>query len=245
MSATPAKLQNVRTRPEWAAIINADWRKSIEGIIQTGRDLVAAKAELPHGEFTSMIQEDLSLSVSTAEGLMNIAKNRLIVKSVSTGILPPSWAILSQLSRMKEADLQDAISSGLITSKSSLRQARAVDEVYKKPSGVVGAERSPSALPSPKEAREIARATGRLVAASDNNTYSGASAEEGVAYSQRRTAAFRTLEAVTRLASAGDADSFVATLEPHWLLDFNIGAIEDAIAFLTELRPAMGVIDAQ
>ena len=34
---TAQEIQNVRTRHEWAEIINADWRKLIEGVIQTGR----------------------------------------------------------------------------------------------------------------------------------------------------------------------------------------------------------------
>ncbi len=67
-------LANVRSRTEWAEIINADWRKSIEGIIQTGRDLAAAKAELPHGEFTALIEGDLPFSRRTAENLMSVSR---------------------------------------------------------------------------------------------------------------------------------------------------------------------------
>jgi hypothetical protein len=235
---------NTRSRQEWAAVICADWRKSIDSIIQTGRDLAAAKAELPHGEFSQMVREDLPFVERTAESLMRVAVHPVIANPQSTSGLPVSWAVLSELSRLKEADFRDALGDGLVKPQTSLRAARAISESFNKPGGTIGEGRKPSTLPTPNEAREIAAATGRLVAASDGNTYSGATAEQGADYANRRTAAFRTFEAVALLAEAGDAEAFVASLEPHWLHDFRFSAIDEAIAFLPRLKAAMGVVDA-
>jgi len=54
--------------------IDADWRRSIESIIQTGRDLAAAQKDLSGSEFTKMVEADLPISHSTAKQLMKIAR---------------------------------------------------------------------------------------------------------------------------------------------------------------------------
>lgn len=244
MTTDTLTISNSRTRQEWAAVINADWRKSIESIIQTGRDLAAAKAELPHGEFTVMVETDLPFSRQYASRLIQIAAHPEIANVKNSARLPSRISTLAELVELSADDLRDAIDRGLVGPETKVKEARAIAGTYGS-DPVVGANASKTMLPSPGEARKIARATGRLVAASDGNTYSGASAEEGEDYSRRRTDAFRTLEAITRLADIGDAGSFVSTIERHWLHDFRFSAIDDALAFLSDFKHEMGVVDAQ
>ena len=153
---TAQEIQNVRTRPEWAVIINADWRKSIEGIIQTGRDLIAAKDELPRGEFAKMVEMDLLFSRRTAQQLMQIAGHPAIANAQPGTDLPPSWVVLARLASLSADDFRDAQDRGLINADTSKRKASAVAGAYKTPvGGSVGKGKIATELPSPKEAREL------------------------------------------------------------------------------------------
>lgn len=96
-----------------------------------------------------------------------------------------------------------------------------------------------SGLPKPKEARQIARATGRLVAASDNNLYSGATAAEGRDYRDRRTVAFRLIEAIELLSELPDAEQFLREAEDHWFIEFERAATPRARKWLAAFESAM------
>ena len=98
-----------------AEIINADWRKSIEGIIQTGSDLIAAKGELPDGEFTKMIETGLPFSRQTAQQLMAITSHPAIANAPPGQHLPPSWTVLALLASLSAEDFKDAQERGLTT----------------------------------------------------------------------------------------------------------------------------------
>lgn len=244
-------MQNVRSRQEWAEIINADWRKSIESIIQTGRDLAAAKAELPHGEFGRMVADDLPFSARTAEKLIAVSSHPAIANPTPASHLPPSWAVLSELTALSAEDFTDAQAKGIIGDSISKRAARAVTGAYNTPEGETwGAGKSPASLPSPSEASRIARATNRMVAASDGNVYSGATEEEGDDHIRRRQQTYGIIDAVNTLSDCPvDAFAWIDQAEAHWLHKFHIGSIDDAIEWLTTLRVALkdarGVVDAE
>lgn len=245
MAATHTAITNTRTRQEWAEVINADWRKSIDSIIQSGHDLAAAKAELPHGEFLAMVEADLPFNAITAQRLMGLAGDPRITNASSRTHLPPSWRVLSALTNLSDDDFKAGVASGIISPETSLRKADAYQGAMKVPEGEAwGGERSASTLPKPSEAREVARATGRLVAASDGNIYSGATEEEGREYRDRRTVAFRIIEAIETLGDAPDAEQFFRDAEQHWFVEFRPRAIDDARVWLGEFKNAMGVVDA-
>lgn len=239
-------LANIRSRKEWAAIINADWRKSIDSIIQTGRDLATAKSELAHGEFSKMIGNDLAFNDGTARKLMRIAAHPEITNRSTSTVLPPSWTVLAELSQLTAEDFRDAAAKGLIKPDISAREARAVAGAYSTPEGgAVGAPGPSNMLPSPSEARKIAQATNRLVAASDGNMYTGASDEEVGDYVSRRRHVFGIREAIERIADCGISPrEWVEGAESHWLHDFRPGAIDDTIEWLTAAKEALGVVDA-
>lgn len=243
---------NVRSRQQWAEIINADWRKSIESIIQTGRDLIAAKSELPHGEFGKMVEADLPFTLITADKLMKVAGDPKIAKyASSTNSLPPSWRVLSALAVLSEGDFEDGIEKGIITANTSLRGADAYHGAVNTPvGGTWGKERKTTTLPPPSEASKIARETGRMVAASDGHVYSGATEEEGEAYVTRRQQAYGVIDAVNALADCPvTAVRWVDQAEAHWLLEVELGAVDAAITWLTSLREALphktGVINGK
>lgn len=237
---TATAIQNVRTRDEWAEVINADWRKSIEGIIQTGRDLIDAKGEIPEGEFMEMIEMDLSFGQSTANKLMTIARHPVITNSAAAATLPQSWTVLSELTALSAEDFGDAQERGLIGADIGSRKARAIQSAYKTPiGGIVGAGNIASKLPSPKEAKEVARATNRMVAASDGNLYSGATDEEGAEHVRLRTQTYSVIDAINTITDIGiTPKQWCEETKEHWLNRFEYGRIEAAQKWLELLRLA-------
>ncbi len=239
---TVTAIANIRTRQEWAEIINADWRKSIEGIIQTGSDLIAAKGELPYGEFGKMIKADCPFGVTAARTMMTIARNydtwiAVMKDRRHDGALPSSWTTLGKLSSISEDDFKDAHEQGLITADMSREKANAIARAYKTPiDGVVGSENDPSTLPAPKEAREIARATNRMVAARDGRIYSGATEEEGADHVRKRDQTYMIIDTINAIVENNvSPKQWVQEAKDHWLHRFEFGRVDVATRWLAEL----------
>lgn len=228
MSASQ-EIVDARTREEWAAVINADWRKSIEGIIQTGNDLIQAKAELPNGQFGFMIKDDLCFGPRTAQRLMQISRHPEIGNATPASHLPQSWVVLHELTNLTPGDFRAAVAEGLIGSETTKRQARqlAADE---RPEGM---------LPVPTEARRMAKESGKFVAASDGNIYSGASEEEGAEATRRRDQTYGAVDAIETLSEMPEADRWLAETE-HWQLrEFDQEKAKAAAAWLAALIAKM------
>ena len=103
----------------WAEQINAEWRKSVEGIINTGRLLAEAVDDLPHGQ-TMALYEQLPFSRETATKLALVAKCERLApdsKCAYTHNLPPSWYTLYELSTLDDAQWEAAEEQGLITAE--------------------------------------------------------------------------------------------------------------------------------
>ncbi len=234
---TAHAIQNIRNRNEWAEVINADWRKSIEGIIQTGRDLELAAAEL-RGEYEAMVEADLPFSKSTAKKLRKIASHPAITNGPAPDHLPPSWAVLSELTSLSAEDFADAQERGLIGANTSHRKARAISGAYKAPlGGTVGEGASVSKLPSPQEAKHVARETSRLVAASDGRLYSGATDEEGAEHVRLREQTYAVIDSINAIVEIGvSPKQWCEDVKNHWLARLEFGRIEAATCWLTKLR---------
>lgn len=252
-----SELQNIRCSEEWAEIIKADWakaedhaRNSVSYAVATGKDLIAAKEELPHGEFIKMVEMKLPFGMTKANVLMRLASIPHLANDPATVDLPSAWSTLSELGKMDKADFEKAKKRGLITPETTERSARAIAGAYDTPEGEIWGEgRKPSHLPTPKEAKGIARETKRLVAASDGNIYSGATDEEADDYERQRTETFAVIDAVRALSECPDITQLINEAKSHWLLDFKIAEIERAANNLHFLKEAMeergGIINAQ
>src|SRR5262245_41856504 len=106
----------------WASRINAQLGMAVEAIISTGRELIAAKAALKHGEWERMfashpnaIANPLRFSVRTAQKLVTIAEHPLLSNASNWTGLPPKWTTLYQLSKLPVALLEHALAEGDIT----------------------------------------------------------------------------------------------------------------------------------
>jgi N6-adenosine-specific RNA methylase IME4 len=103
-----------RTAEEFAERIAASWRSSVEAIIEVGRLLAAAKAQLEHGEFESMITQRLPFGRRTAQRLMAVGRDERITNATHVSHLPPSWGTLYELTKLDDAQFEAKISDGTI-----------------------------------------------------------------------------------------------------------------------------------
>src|SRR5262245_41356896 len=102
-------------RVEFAARIRGRAEKDVESYVATGKDLVAAKKALPHGEFESMVREDLGWDPSTARRFMDIAKHPVLSNRAHVHDLPTKWSTLAALAKVEQSVLEKALADGRIT----------------------------------------------------------------------------------------------------------------------------------
>jgi hypothetical protein len=103
---------NVRSWKDFAALINTTWRKGAAAIIETGRLILAAKAELDRDEFDSLLKRRLDCGDSVARKLLRIADNEIICAHEHR--LPPCWTTIYELSKVKDDVLKAAFANGTI-----------------------------------------------------------------------------------------------------------------------------------
>jgi len=101
----PSTASALAPRTEWAARICAAYGRSIEAILDVGRELIAAKEALPHGEFQSMIRRDLPFGERMAQMYMRVARHRVLSNAKYTSHLPPSISTLYELSKLEPDEL--------------------------------------------------------------------------------------------------------------------------------------------
>lgn len=94
-------------RKQWAKRLGSVWRKAcddmIEAVFELGRDLIAAKGELGHGEFGSMFKgKEVPFTWRTANRIMKIANDQRLTNWTRVSNLPPSWGTLYQLTRLED-----------------------------------------------------------------------------------------------------------------------------------------------
>lgn len=112
-----------KTKAEyWAPRINAEWRKSVEGILNVGRQLIAAKEACGHGEFLRMfnghesaVSEPVPFGERSAEMLMEVAGNKVISNPKFVSDLPQSWGTLYELTKLDDEQIVAGIKAGEIT----------------------------------------------------------------------------------------------------------------------------------
>ena len=99
----------------WAEVIREDWRKTVQGVLDTGQHLIEAKGELSHGEWGKLTGRAdghdgmLPFSHVTAYQLMAVTKCPQLANVRHVKHLPPSWGTLYQLSTLNtDPDEQDA-----------------------------------------------------------------------------------------------------------------------------------------
>lgn len=98
----------------WALRINAAWRRSLEAVIETGRLLIDAKAQLRHGQWQSLIDTQLDFSSDTAQRLMAIARDQRLSNPAHVRFLPRSYSTLHELTKLSDEQFSRGIEEKII-----------------------------------------------------------------------------------------------------------------------------------
>jgi hypothetical protein len=106
----------ISERTQWASLISAAWQKSVDSIIETGRLLLAAKADpkMQLGEWGTMIESDLPFNRHTAHKLMQIAADKRLTDVSHGKHLPPSWTTLYELTKLDDDTFDQKLRDGTI-----------------------------------------------------------------------------------------------------------------------------------
>jgi hypothetical protein len=117
----------------WAPKIHGEWRKSIEGILGVGRQLIAAKQACEHGEFLRLfkghenaVSDPVPVGIRWADMLMAVASNPVLADWKHASNLPQSASTLYELTKLDDETLLAGIKSGEITPETTRAQAAAL-----------------------------------------------------------------------------------------------------------------------
>lgn len=112
----------IRTGTEWADIIRADLGRAVEGIVSAGKHLIAAKADVQHGEWLPLLR-DIGINDREARRLMAIGKGAGF-KSANFADLPASPTALLELSGLAPEAIESGIEHGDIHPAMTIRDAK-------------------------------------------------------------------------------------------------------------------------
>lgn len=117
----------------YAAAINAEWRKSVQSILEVGQLLIQAKRLCEHGEFLRMfkgsneaVSNPVPFGERSAEMLMAVASNSVISNPKFVSYLPQSWGTLYELTKLDDEQIVAGIKSGEITPDMTKAEASAL-----------------------------------------------------------------------------------------------------------------------
>lgn len=111
------------TRREWAKRLNDQWddirRTAVEGFVQLGRDLLKAKAQLDHGQWQMMLNDDLKFNPNTARVFIRIATwgAQNVVNDHVMKQLPPDYNTIDKITRLDETTFKQLMKDGTINPK--------------------------------------------------------------------------------------------------------------------------------
>jgi hypothetical protein len=101
----------------WEKKIRVAWQKSRDAIFEVGDLLIAAKQELPHGQFQAMVENALPFGPRTAERLMAIAADKRLRNPTHVSHLPCSWGTLYELTKLSDGRFAELLTDGTINSE--------------------------------------------------------------------------------------------------------------------------------
>ena len=115
-----------RSAAEWAGVIRADLGASVQGVIDAGADLAAAREGIPRGDWEEWLARELHMTPRTAQRFMAIARHPVLANTTHVSLLPSSWGTLYELSRLPEAALTRAIEAGDISPETTRQDVAAL-----------------------------------------------------------------------------------------------------------------------
>ena len=102
---------------DWAERLNEqynDWRnKTVEGVIQLGKNLLTAKKDIGHGRFSRWCDEHLEFGRRAAQTFMRIAA-WAESNAQHAALLPPDWTAIDHITRLDDETLTEWVADGTI-----------------------------------------------------------------------------------------------------------------------------------
>jgi N6-adenosine-specific RNA methylase IME4 len=95
----------------YAKRIGAAWRRCAEGIIETGKILIQAKADLDHGEWLALFDGRAPFKPRVAQCLMEIARDPRLVNAQTIALLPAEWSTIHSLSKLDDDAFESALAA--------------------------------------------------------------------------------------------------------------------------------------
>ncbi len=235
-------LVKTRTRKQWAKDINLAWFKSVDDVCDVAELCASAAADLGASTFVKLCTDDLQFNRTLANRFRQLGERPDIIGHARQRRLPKGYTTLFEFIPLDQDSLTYAVESGLLTAETSKRKGRATTAALQSNSDQpIGSDLSPDSLPSPKEANEIAKVTGKMVAASDNKIYTGTTPDEQDQYNERRDQFYQTLDAINLLADlkAVDPGFFLDNSEEWWTEKLSTSVIDDSREWLASLLEAL------
>ena len=93
--------------------INRSWRKTTDSVLETAKLCSETKEKLSDGELNKL-KKQLEFSAATFSKLVKIGSNAILQKDPVKALLPPSYSIVYEVAKLKDADLQVAVKEGVI-----------------------------------------------------------------------------------------------------------------------------------
>jgi hypothetical protein len=99
--------------PEYVARINASWRKTADGVLETARLCAQAQDGLRSKDRAKLIKQ-LDFNAATFSKLVKIGSREQLQDESVKSLLPPSYSIVYEVAKLDDAELQSAIADKII-----------------------------------------------------------------------------------------------------------------------------------
>lgn len=190
----------VLSRKEWAVRIRTKYSRALGAAVAVGMDLIAARAQIPPGQWLDFVDTDLGMAERTVQRFMRVAHHEVLSDPECQARLPASMRTLSDLAGMQSGDLRTAIEAGHVTPDTERAEAVRVRKAYESGNpDSLGAPKPPKVQLDhlPPTAAELA---GEL-AGRDPQATAAANAHAGILFARAMEDVFRWAAAV--LAALG------------------------------------------
>ena len=99
---------------DYAAKINASWRKTADCVLETAMLCAEVSAKLGLGE-KKQLQKKLDFSLATFSKLVKIGEQPHLREKAIKALLPPSYTLVYQLAQLSPSNIDAAIKEGIIS----------------------------------------------------------------------------------------------------------------------------------
>ncbi len=123
MTIIPVVSVEVARIDELASEVRSCLQRSLSSVLDAGRIILTAKAELPHGSWLPFL-EMAGINERTAQRLMTVVQHPLLSNPDRCSDLPGSMRALAELARLDEEELLPLIEAGAITPDLTVRGAQ-------------------------------------------------------------------------------------------------------------------------